>query len=153
MIDSWNKYVAIATVYGNHVYNWLQKHVPVYWGHVDRTIGPYVRIARQKAGIAFAFIWDSLVPVRDWANKSVVPVLVRIQKELIPVGIRFLQDFWLAVRAVMIEFGIWIQENVLTGSLAPEQLSKFASDSVGRLHSSSQHVMSWVSKQVAALTN
>lgn len=153
VIDIWNRWLSTATLYGNQAYAWMNKTFPGYWGHVDRVIGPYIKIVRQKAFIAWTFIWDSLLPVREWVNQVLPPIFNRIQKEFLPVVFAFFKSFYEAVRAVAIEFGIWVQENVLTGSLSTENISKFASESVNRLHSSTQNFVTWISKQAAALTN
>jgi hypothetical protein len=122
--------MSTATIYGNRSLNWLNKNVPLYWKPVDKVIGPYLLIARQKASIAGTFVWESLLPVRKLVNDYLPPLVARVQDELIPVAIAFLKHFWMTVQNTFSEVSLWLQKNVLTGSLSIENILKVVSETV-----------------------
>ena len=60
----------------------MNKHGPVYYAKVDKVIGPYVTIVKDKVLLGLSIVWDALIPVRQWANKTLPPIWddVRIKK-------------------------------------------------------------------------
>jgi len=157
VIDTWNKSLAAATVYSNAIIAWSSKNLPIYYAKVDQVIGPYLKIAKEYAWSGWSFVWETLLPVRKWAERDIQPHVIRaieyLNTKVIPLVFAFIRDFERAVRAVAFEAGVWIQENVLTGSLSIDNLSKLASNSLESVQLYSQQVISWISSRAKQLTH
>ena len=153
MISVWNKSLAKATTYTAIASAWISKHGPIYWSKVE----PWLSAGIAKAQIGLRTAADAAAPVLDpakaWLSRTIPPIVDHIRDKLLPVVYNFARDFSAAVVAVLIEFGRWIQEHLLTGSWSLENLSTSASSLVSSVHSSVGQAAAWLSGQVRALAN
>lgn len=77
----------------------------------------------------------------------------QVLENYVPVAVKVINESILSVRRIFVDAGLWIQANVLTGSLAPENIMKILSDLVARVQVISSDALSWISKQVLAVKN
>lgn len=139
-------------MYGNRAFDWLSKTVPIYWKPVDKVIGPYLLIVRQKASIAGNFIWDSLSPVRSYVSQVVPPLFDKIHNDIIPVVIAFFRHFWSTTVNTFSDISLWVNKNVLTGTLSIDNISKATGEGVTYVQTGLQRLFSSISQLTAGLT-
>lgn len=70
----WHESLARVTLHSNRAIEWTQTNVPKYYTNLCRSIGPHVKVARGFLTTWISVIWDSLMPVRQWFNKTVPPL-------------------------------------------------------------------------------
>lgn len=153
IISAWNKSLAKVTTYSTIATSWISKNWPILRAKID----PVISFAAVKLGIAYTYaselIAPAIAPVRQWAIRTIPPLVDHVKDKLIPLVVNFLKDFSNAVLAVIIELGKWVQENVLVGNFSIENLSKVAADSISHVHTVTGQAVSWITGQVKALTN
>jgi hypothetical protein len=149
----WNQTSVRANVYYNQASKWLQKNAPVYYDIVNNSIGPYVRVAYEKLQQALVVAYDAFAPVRAWANKTIPPILAIINDQYVPRITAFAQQFAKSIQAALIDLGIWLQQNVFTGSLSIENLQKLTYDLVSKAQGLAGETAHWISRQISALTS
>lgn len=130
----------------------MSKNAPIYYQITQKYVAPYLKTAREQIEIASIYLWQVLLPVRQWVSTNIPPLVKTIQEKILPAVVSFVNDFSLAVVAVLVEFGKWVQTNVLTGSLSPENLSRVSGDAISKVQVATGDIVSWISRQVQALT-
>lgn len=131
---------------------WASKNVPIYYQATVKFVSPYYKTARDQLEAAFLYLWQPLLPVRQWAMTNIPPLIKHVQEKYVPAIITFVNDFSLAVVAILVEMGKWIQANVLTGSLSPENLYRVSGDALSKVQVATGDIVSWISRQYQALT-
>ena len=132
--------------------SWAFKNLPVYYQSTQKFVSPYFETARRQIEFLVVYLWQVLLPIRQWASTNIPPLIKTVEEKVLPAVITFINDFSLAVVAILVEFGKWIQNNVFTGSLSPENLSRVSGDAVSKVQVATGDIVSWISRQYQALT-
>ena len=124
---------------------------------------PWITYSGAQIAAAYKYTSDILspalgpviAPIKLWLSEKIPPMIQYASQKadkVIPLVIGFTKDFTNAVIAVILELGKWVQENILTGSLSLDNLSKLAANSVSSIQSNIGHAVTWVSGKVQSLT-
>ena len=93
----------------------------------------YFQTVWNQIGLLVQKIWTLLFPLRAWINATIPPILEKIEKDYWPSALTTLKwlltlinDNLLVVREsidkLVVNVGMWLQQNVLIGPIAPENL-------------------------------
>jgi len=145
-------------------YSWLSVNIPVYWKSVSAVLSPYLNIFWAKFTEVMLYLWNSTEVLRVWINKTIPPILETITDEYVP---KVLSIFWQLTTHLQTYFNIfwsfilknsllvsdWLQTNVLTGSLAPENIQKVLIHAINAFQTYMSDAYHWTATQFKALTN
>jgi len=118
----------------------------------------------EKFSEVSLYLWNSTEFIRVWINKNIPPVLEKITDDYVPKVTTVLLQittqlrtyfsvFWGFVTNYSLLVVEWLQTNVLTGSLAPENIQKVFIQGIEVLQKSIYDAYQWTSTQLKALTN
>jgi len=150
VLAAWNQSRARANVYYKQSRNWINKNGPVYYAKVDKVIGPYVAIIKEKVLLGLGIVWDALLPLRQWTNKTLPPIWDNINRNYVPKLVEIANRSIHALQLILIDIGLWIQTNVLTGSLSVENLQKLLVTYTTKAQESASDAYMWVAKRLQA---
>ena len=81
IIAAWNQSQARLNVLQKQTRTWISKNGPVYYAKVDKIVGPYLAIIKEKVLLGLEVIWEACVPIRQWANKALPPIWDDVSSE------------------------------------------------------------------------
>jgi len=156
-------YSTVHLYYGKG-YNWCSDNIPIYWSSVSAVCSPYLTLFWTKLSLVLVNVWDSTESARIWANKTIPPVLEKITDQYFPKLQSVLWQVtsqvhsyysivWAYVLNLIVTSSNWLTANVLTGSLAPENMQKVAVQMIDGFQSYASHFYHWMSTQLKAIIN
>lgn len=152
VLDSSEKLYISLNQYTQVARTWASKNLPDYYSPTVKFLNPYLTTARELLGVASAYVRKALLPVLQWIENTRPIVVKYITTKVIPVIHTFVKDLNIAIQAFILQCTEWIQTNVLTGSLSPENLSRVSGDAVAKVQVATGDLVSWISRQVQAFS-
>jgi hypothetical protein len=149
-------------LYSTKVYSWLSVNVPIYWKSISAVIGPYLSVFWEKFAEVMLYLWDSTEVIRLWFNKNIPPILETITDSYVPkiqsivwrISSQLqshLSTVWAFILKTALLASNWLQTNVLTGSLAPENIQKVTIEAIESSQKYAAEVYNWFASHIKAL--
>lgn len=150
--------------YSMRAHSWISVNGPLYWKSISAVVSPYLTLFWDKFFEIMLYLWDSTLFIRVWINNNIPPILEKISDNYVPKLQSMLWQFsnqlqshlttvWAFILKTALLTSNWLQTNVLTGSLAPENLQKVAIQAIEVLQNYVFETYNWAANQMRAIVN
>ncbi|XP_023219707.1 transmembrane protein 214-A-like isoform X2 [Centruroides sculpturatus] len=153
------------TSYSQKSLEWLNKNVPVYYSKACNICRPYLELFWENFFLFCEYVWDSTADIREWLIIKIPPILDWLS-EHIPLYVEKIVRFISEIGEILYQYitlftkytlyyfdiaGRWLQENVFSGKLSPENLQRYAVHTIELIQQYTMSVLHWCSQQLSSI--